>query len=125
MRLEQQIGCDRCVHLFGRKVGEPWLRVLANVGVGPTVESTLLHPDQKVWNETVAETIALLDDCPQLASIRMEGESGGVTSARSEGCLIAAVFVEALDGSLRLGLNADVTGRAHSDEQRPGLGIDR
>ena len=54
----------------------------------------------------------------------MESQGGGIAHPRRVGRLSGAVGLETLDGRLDLGLDADIAGRADTDEQRAGLGID-
>jgi hypothetical protein len=54
----------------------------------------------------------------------MDGQPGRVANTRRISLLTRAVRLEALNGRLHLGLDADVAGRADADKQRAGLGID-
>ena len=54
------------------------LRMLADIGVRPAVEPALLHPDQIIGRQIVAEPVPLLHDRPQFAGLRMEGERSRV-----------------------------------------------
>src|SRR5260370_23255297 len=56
----QQIGRDRRFNLVRRELRESGLRVLADIGVGPAVEPALLHMDQIIGRQIVAEPVALL-----------------------------------------------------------------
>ena len=116
MRLEQQIGRDRRIDLLGRELREARLRVLADIGVGPAVEPALLHPDQIVGRQIVAEPVALLYKRPQLAGRRMKGERGRVPRAGGVGRLVRAVGIEALDRRLGLWLDAEIAGRPDADK---------
>src|SRR5271168_1986723 len=108
MRLEQQVGNDGGVHFIGCKVGEAGLRMLAEVGVRPTVESALLDVGEKIGWQPVAEAIALLDQCVKLAGLRMESERRGIAHAGSERRLVGAIGIEALNGCLRFGLDTEI-----------------
>ena len=125
MRLEQQVGRDRRLDLVGRELREAGLRVLADIGVGPAVEPALLHADQVIGRQIVAEPVALLHDRPQLAGLRMKGERGRVARAGGDGRLVRAVGVEALDRRLGLGLDAEIARRADADKEAAGLRVDR
>ena len=124
MRLEQEVGCDRRLDLVGGELRETGLRVLADIGVGPAVEAALLHADQIIGGEIVAEPVALLHDRPQLAGLRMKGERGRIARAGGDCRLVRAVGVEALDRRFRLRLDAEIAGRPDADKQRPALRVD-
>src|SRR5262249_14256918 len=72
MRLEQQIGGNRRLYLVGRELCEAGLRVLADIGVRPAVEPTLLDAEQIIRRQVVAETVALLPNRPQFAGLGMK-----------------------------------------------------
>ena len=99
--------------------------MIADIGIGPAVEPALLHADQIVGRQVVAEPVALLHHGPKIAGLRVEGERGRVARAGRVGRLVRAVSVEALDRRLGLGLDAEIAGGADADEQRAGLRVDR
>src|SRR6516162_11467637 len=53
MRLEQQIGSDRRVHFLRCKAGETGLRVLADIGIGPAVETSILYVREIIGRQVV------------------------------------------------------------------------
>src|SRR3954454_924156 len=124
MRFEQQVGSNRSVDLVGRQLGKAGLRVIADVSVGPAIEAAPLYPDQQVRWQIVAEPIALLHDGPKVTGIRMEGQGGRIACAGGIDRLVRTVRVEALDCGFRLRLDAEIAGRANTDEQRTVLRID-
>jgi len=84
MRGEQQVGGDRRFDLVGGEAGEAGLRVLADTGIGPAIEPALLDPDQKVGREIVAEAVALLHQCPEIAGVGVKGQCRRVARARDD-----------------------------------------
>src|SRR5882757_1569358 len=110
MRFEQQIGRDGSLHLVGGVFCKARLRMLAGIGIGPAVEAALLHTDEIIGDETVAEAVAFLDDGVEIAGVRMERERGWIARSRREGRLALAVLVEALDRRFRLRLDPEVSG---------------
>jgi hypothetical protein len=64
MRLKQEIRHERRLDLVWRELGEAGLRVLADIGIRPAVETVLLHPDQEVGRQIVPEPVALLHSSP-------------------------------------------------------------
>src|ERR1700730_8737940 len=69
MGLEQEVGRDRRLDLIGGELREAGLRGLAAIGVRPAVEPALLHADQVIGGQVVAEPVALLHDSPQFAGL--------------------------------------------------------
>src|SRR5260370_11325707 len=104
MRLEQQIGGDRCFHLFGREDRKTWLRVWADVGVRPSIKATLLDAGQIIRWKPITQSIPLLDKCKQLARLGVECEGGRIAHAGRERRLVRSVRIETLDRSLGFGL---------------------
>src|SRR5215510_10269539 len=70
MRLEQEVGRDRCLDLSGCEIGEARLRMWPDIGVRPAVEAAFLYPDQVVGGQIVAEPVTLLYDGPELTRLR-------------------------------------------------------
>jgi hypothetical protein len=91
--------------------------VLADIG-GPAIEPALLHANQIVGRKVVAEPVALLHQCPQLAGLGVKGHGRRVARARRDRHLLRAVGVEALDRRLRLGLDSEIARRADADIER-------
>jgi hypothetical protein len=85
----------------------------------------LLHPDQKVRGQIVAEPAAFLHHCPEIAGVGVKGECRRVARARDDGRLIAAIRIKALDRRLGLGLDPDIAHRADPDTESPTLRVDR
>jgi hypothetical protein len=123
MRGEQEIGGDRRFDLVGREVGETGLRVLADIGVGPAVEPALLHADQIIGGQVVAEPVALLHQGPEISCVGVKGECRRVARARRDGRLIGAVGIEALDRRLGLGLDPEIARGADANIKRAALRV--
>jgi hypothetical protein len=69
MRLEQEIGSDRCFDLVWGLVREAGLRMLADIGIRPAVKPAPLGPGSENRKQIVAEPVALLHDSPELAGL--------------------------------------------------------
>jgi hypothetical protein len=78
VRLEQQIRHDRRLHFARRKICEARLWMLADIGVGPAVETALLHAGQIVRGQAIAEAVALLHRGVKVAGLRLEREAVGL-----------------------------------------------
>jgi hypothetical protein len=58
---KQKAGYDCLVHVFRCKPGKPGLRMVADICMGPAVESTLLHIGQIVrWQRKIRSALAIL-----------------------------------------------------------------
>ena len=85
MRLEKKIG------RFGfrdhvRALGaECRIGILADIGIGPAVESALLQMGEIIGNEAVAITVALVHRHPHGAGARIEGDADRIARAGGEG----------------------------------------
>src|SRR5262245_14738960 len=62
MSLEQQVWLHRCLDLVGPQLRKARLRMLADIGIGPSVKRTLLNARHEVRHESVAEPVALLHE---------------------------------------------------------------
>src|SRR5215813_292433 len=100
MWFEQQIGLFRGFDLLRRLASKSRLWMLARIGVGPAIEGALLRPDHEVGDQLVAQTVSLLDNCPQLASLGIDRQSAGIAHTGSVGGLATAVGLKSLDGGL-------------------------
>ena len=89
--------------------------MLADIGVGPAIVPALLDAEQKVGREIVAEAVAILRQCPEIAGVGVKGQCRRVARARDDRRLIAAVRIKALDRRLGLGLDPDIADRADPD----------
>src|SRR5580704_14357058 len=96
MRLEQEVRGDRRFDFVRREAGKTGLRMLADIGVGPTVETALLYPDHVVIRQVVTEAIAFLQQRPEITGLRAEGERRRIAGAGGIGHLVRAVGIEAL-----------------------------
>src|SRR5215467_2699204 len=109
MCLKQQVRSNCRLHLLRRPVGKARLRMLAYIGVWPSVESPFLNADQIVRWQQIAETISLLHQGIKIAGLWVECERCWIACARSKRRLTRSIGVEALDGCLRLGFDSQVS----------------
>jgi hypothetical protein len=66
---ERVVGHDRILdHVLRRRLN-PLVDVLAEVAVGPAVETAVLHRGQVIRHEIAAELVALVDHGPQLRRV--------------------------------------------------------
>src|SRR5262245_6993458 len=95
--------------------------MLADICIRPSVKRALLHAHHEVGHEPVA----LLHQRVRVASRRIECERGRIAETGRERALVRSIGIKALDRRLNLGLNPNVAGRPHADEQPAGLRVDR
>jgi len=85
---EQQVGSDCRLHLVRGAVREAGLRMLADIRIGPSVESAFLNADQIIGWQQITEAISFLHQGVEITGLRMECERRWVTRAGGKRRLI-------------------------------------
>ena len=74
MCFEQQVGSNCSLHLVRGAVREPRLRMLADIRIGPSIESAFLNTDQIIGWQQITKAVSLLHQGVEIAGLRMECE---------------------------------------------------
>ena len=93
MCFEQNVGRDGGAYFFWCHLREARMRVLADVRIGPAVESALLNTDEIVGHQAVTEAIAFLHDSVEFPGIGMNCEGRRIPHSRRKCHLVFAVLV--------------------------------
>ena len=84
MRAERIVRHDRLCDEVGPRRLRPHIDMLAVIAVGPAIEAAVLDGGHVVGNEVAADLVALVDDDPKLAALRVPGQAVRVAQARCE-----------------------------------------
>src|SRR4051812_16431306 len=123
MRLEQYVWKNGCFHFFRRTMCKAWLRVGANICIGPAVEGAFFDTCNVIGRKIVAKPIALLNPRVEFSSRWVESEGGRIAHSRGKRGLAGAVCLEALNRGFDLWLHADVASGPDSYKHSSGFWI--
>src|SRR4029077_15183248 len=124
MGAQRVIGNDRLLDQIRTLRLDARVEMLAPIAVRPAVEAAVLHRGHVIGHEIGAELVPFVDDGPQRAAFRLEGQAVGIAQATREdlpaaGCPLdlpdgGAVHLRphAVFGDVAVGADADVKERA-------------
>ena len=78
---ERVVGDDDLRHGIGALRLDPWVEVLPEIAIGPAVKPTVLQSGHIVRDEVAAELVPFVDHGPELAVLRLPGESVRIAQA--------------------------------------------
>ncbi len=78
------------------------VHVLPPIAVGESIKPSVYHRRHVIWNEVIAEVIALIDDCPQCAALRLPRKAVRIAQSRCIGAQVTALQVEFEDTLAKL-----------------------
>src|SRR5687767_11507739 len=101
--------------------------MLTVIAVWPSVERPVLHRSHVIGNEIASELVALVDDRPKHAALRLPVDADRIPQSRGEEARVAAGGIDLEDGRavdlLVHSVLGDVAVRADTDVQARAVAV--